>query len=559
MSLNFPQTTVNNERPVGTTFVSTYSNKHGGVVSESLGPEALAGDLIAEYGDAVDVEHFDLQLDDIDTIVKKLSERRPAIVGVSIKIGGTEQTKQVISAINQLPYKPLLVLGGVVPTFAAVQLLDQYPNAVIAIGEGEMTMRGLVEVSQGTRGLETVPGITYLREGSLQTTPIERIDLAELHLPARITTKRVFDELNGLVWFEGSRGCDWHCTFCSRRELRGDGFSGNISPTHVADDLEILSNLGIKSVHATDDDWGGDPERSLLIAEEVIARGIDIRWSISTRADHIWVEPGPRDNPEQIAQQNNRLRYIMQRHKQAGLDRVFIGLESFSESQLKRYGKQISVQANYRALEVLWDLGIDVVAGYIPIDPLMTLEELNENLVGLRRTNMYRKVTNPLSVLRVQEGSPYLKMIRNREKQDGIQYITDRTNDLVFYDVINYADPRIQVIANLADEWVTEMYPVIFGLKMEVFSSTQDSRLSDQSASYCEALLFRFRELEMEFIETVTRHFLSGGTADRHLTGIVERFKLRRNQMVTEVQSTMTSLGLRFKDPALMAVFQQES
>lgn len=547
------------EKPVGTTFVSTYSNKHGGVVSESLGPEALAGDLRAEFGLAVNVKHFDLQLDDISSITSDLIEYQPAVVGVSIKIGGTEQTKEIIDTINKLPYKPLLILGGVVPTFAAVQLLDQYPNAVIAIGEGEMTMRGIVEVLQGKRDLESVPGITYMQEGMLRTTPIERIDLADLHLPARITTKRVFDELNGLVWFEGSRGCDWHCTFCSRRELRGDGFSGNISPTHVADDLEILSKMGIKSVHATDDDWGGDPERSLLIAEEIIARGLDIKWSISTRADHIWVETGPRDNPNEVVQQNERLKFIMQRHKQAGLDRVFIGLESFSESQLKRYGKQISVEANYKALEVLWDLGIDVVAGYIPIDPLMTLEEMQENLIGLRKTRMYKKVTNPLSVLRVQEGSPYLKMIRNREKQEGVKYITDRTSDLVFYDVVNYADPRIQIVADLADDWVTEMYPLIFGLKMEVFSSTQDSRLSDLSASYCESLLFKFRELEMEFIEAVTQHFLAGGSKDRFLVEIVSRFKLRRNQLTADARENMVRLGVQFKDPALAALFQQES
>jgi len=269
---------------------------------------------------------------------------------------------------------------------------------------------------------------------------------------------------------------------------------------------------------------------------------------MSTRADHIWRESTIHEDPADVAIENERLKYIMQRQLDAGLDRVFLGLESFSPSQLKRYGKQISVESNFRAVDILRNMGVDVVAGYIPIDPLMSLEELQENLVGLRSTGMYKKVTNPLSVLRVQEGSPYLKMVRSREKIDNIRYIGEHTEDLVFYDIENYKDSRVQIVADLADKWVSEMYPLIFGLKMDVFATTQDSRLNNTQSAWSEQTLHGFRELEMHFIESVTDHLSGGGRSDSDLKAIEEAFRANRHQMILKTEAEMRDLGIVIKD-----------
>jgi len=530
--------------------VSTYSPNHASVVSESLGSEALAGDLIGEFGDEVDVSHLDLQIEDMGSVKERVRKVGRGIVGVSAKIGSLAQLDEIVTSVRQGSENPSLVLGGVVPTFATDELLRRYPEAIIAVGEAELAMRGLVEHTRNQRALETIPGIAFIKDGEKIQTDPRRIDLADLRLPARLTTERVYKDHEGLVWFEGSRGCDWHCTFCSRRSLRGEGFSGNIPVSHVVDDLENLSRMGIRSAHASDDDWGGDTERNLAIAEEILARNIDMKWSISTRADHIWKEVRPGDNPEDIARENQRLEYIIRRQMAAGLDRVFLGLESFSPSQLKRYGKSISAHANYQAVKVLHELGVNVVAGYIPIDPLMDLGELRENLAGLRATGMYKNVSSPLSILRIQEGSAYLKMAQIRGRQDGVNYVGERSDDLVFYEIENYRDGRVQKIADIAKQWIVEMHPIIFDLKMELFSATQDSILTDLQQKWSENTLERFRELEMQMIESATNLLMIEPNGS--VSHIVNEFNKRRLNLLQEVSVEMAKMGVKLNNSSYL-------
>lgn len=539
-SISIPEYTA--EKPVDILLVSTFSPKHGAAIGESLGPEVLAGHVRGEFRNQVQVDHVDLQLDsDLGALAKRVHSTKPHILGVSVKIGAVQQTEKLMQQIDSLPWskeeKPLVVMGNVIPTFATFDLLTRFPGVVMAQQEGENVIRGLIEVIRGDKVLEQIPGITFLNHsGSPITTPSMRFDLRDRHLPARITTRRIVDELNGMVWIEGSRGCDFNCTFCSVRELHGGGFDGLIDPMSVVDDLEKLQRMGIKSVTFTDDDFGGDPGRTLIIANEIIDRNLDIIFSISTRADHVWVERPLRklQTASNLAAHNARLRYIMERLHQAGLVRVFIGMESGSPSQLRRYGKQVSVMGNYKALEILHEIGIDVVAGYIPIDQAMTLTELQENLDFLRKTGMYLRVTNPLSVLRVQVGSPYLKIMENK----GL--LGEKTEDLVFYRA-GFLDPRVQQIAELADRWVEDIYMLIFGLKGEVATITlgPDGR-TGATAQKVQNVLYGFRELEMRFIEAVTARLLE--QSDANLTPIVNHF-IEERKLLVDTTSKMIKQG----------------
>ena len=68
-----PSIKYNPSRPVNVLFVSTFSIKHGAAVSESLGSEVLAGHLIGKRGNAVKVDHVDLQLDpNIGDLAKRI-------------------------------------------------------------------------------------------------------------------------------------------------------------------------------------------------------------------------------------------------------------------------------------------------------------------------------------------------------------------------------------------------------------------------------------------------------------------------------------------------------
>ncbi|MEO6508674.1 MAG: cobalamin-dependent protein, partial [Patescibacteria group bacterium] len=128
--------------PVKVGLVSTFSPKHGAAIGESLGSEAIAGHLLGQYGKDIDVQHVDLQLDpDISELAQRIAADPPHILGVSVKIGAVPQLDEIMQAVERLPIpegrRPLIVMGGVVPTFATLDLLRRYPDAIMITKEGE--------------------------------------------------------------------------------------------------------------------------------------------------------------------------------------------------------------------------------------------------------------------------------------------------------------------------------------------------------------------------------------------------------------------------------------
>ena len=76
-------------------------------------------------------------------------------------------------------------------------------------------------------------------------------------------------------------------------------------------------------------------------------------------------------------------RAIISKLKTVGLRYVTIGIESMSESQLKRLGKQEITETHRNAVKILGEEGIHTQAYIILADPLVTREELIESLEGI--------------------------------------------------------------------------------------------------------------------------------------------------------------------------------
>jgi radical SAM superfamily enzyme YgiQ (UPF0313 family) len=109
-----------------------------------------------------------------------------------------------------------------------------------------------------------------------------------------------------------------------------------------------------------------------------------------------------------------------------GLDGVFIGFESNSAPQLRRYSKGIRKDVNYQAYRFLTEqLGIRVEMGFIALDPLMGNEwrqTMQENLEFVKATRMYEYSPAFISEMRALEGTVYLQMLEKHNlKRDLIE------------------------------------------------------------------------------------------------------------------------------------------
>jgi radical SAM family protein len=89
-------------------------------------------------------------------------------------------------------------------------------------------------------------------------------------------------------------------------------------------------------------------------------------WKINCRADAV--------DPELFVEM-----------REAGLHMVYMGLESGTEEGLKTLHKQITVEQNLRAVEILKQIGTRFEFGFMLLDPSSTFESVRANLQFLRK------------------------------------------------------------------------------------------------------------------------------------------------------------------------------
>ncbi|MFH1878324.1 MAG: radical SAM protein, partial [Candidatus Omnitrophota bacterium] len=346
--------------------------------------ESLAGDLRNQFGDLVDVEIIDMQNEiSENTLLKKIMGQRTDILGLSVRTMERKYAEKILDTLfsNSFPEssKPgIIVLGGHRPRVAPWDFLRDYPETVICTSEGEPALRGLVTefLKGGEIQLSNIPNICYFSKyASIQINAISPHDFNDFSIPSFDTIKDI-REKNGVVFIESGRGCPWNkCTFCNRRFSTGLPLGVRKVPVEtLLDELEILYKAGVSILSFTDLDFiAFDTERVERIARGILERGIKMKFWIQTRVDSIYID-GARE------EQNNRKKAALKLFKEAGLEKIFLGIESGSPSQLQRYKKGITIGSTKEAVTVIRELGLKLEAGYIPLDPFVTIKELKETL-----------------------------------------------------------------------------------------------------------------------------------------------------------------------------------
>lgn len=322
-----------------------------------------------------------------------------AVVGLSVKSGSLPLLARIIAAIRELPRPPVIVLGDALSTFAFREVLALFPEVICVIGEGEtafrMIIENILELGEVNReSLVSIPNLAFASEGNVVLTNRFREITATLFTPDRRFSRWTLRQ-RGILRVEGSRGCSWsRCQFCCIKSKYGSGDWRPFPISYMVQQLAEISSIGGRGPYFTDEDFfGGDLERAVEFSESVIAAKADrliaedLTFLIAARVNDI-VSPG-----------GWRALCAM---KDAGLREVFVGLESGSSNQLRRYGKLVTSDLNKQALGNLRDLGLEIDIGYILFEPEMTFEELRRNAAYLYELNLcdhYARLTKELRVL----------------------------------------------------------------------------------------------------------------------------------------------------------------
>jgi len=281
-----------------------------------------------------------LGISDERKIRRKIEKENPDIVGVTILTYHRFEAIPVINAAKKLGL--LVIAGGNHVTFDAENTLKNVPGVDIAvIGEGEETLQELAEVIDRGGPLDTVKGIAYRQNGEIKINPprpvIDNLDKLPF-IPYHLIPVEKYRYLAVM----GSRGCPYNCIFCCIPQL-SDNRLRLRSYKLVVDEIEHLVNTyGRRYFAFKDVNLFLDKEWAVNLCNEIIKRGIKIKWDCLGRVDL-------RDEG------------IFRLMKQAGCEMIIFGVESASEETLGLIHKGITKEDVRRSIKMAREAGIQCI------------------------------------------------------------------------------------------------------------------------------------------------------------------------------------------------------
>lgn len=394
--------------------------------------EHLGLGYIAAYARKYDlnVRIMDMPLNGwtLSTTIEEIKKYSCKLVGISIPFQDYgAQVLDFIRALKNKGFSSHFTVGGIFPTFAYEEILKECPEIdSVILGEGEITFTELAKkLVNGFEWRDTL-GIAYREKEAVIKNPkrplIENLD--EIPFPARDTLPAALQKLRFASMLT-SRGCYGGCAFCSVVPFFSSfGPRCRVRSTeNVIEELEMLYNqYGVRNIMFNDAEFAGgiavNGGKAIEIADEILKRNFHLNFSIQCRVNDIDIET---------------FRIL----KQAGLRRVFLGVESGSQAVLNRFKKGVSVEDNIKAVEVLGKLDIYLSMGFIMFDEMTTFQEISENLDFIKKVKSLMpkgKLQNVFIATRVLPlaGTEFERHLKETGKYQGSYLSYDyRLNDPV--------------------------------------------------------------------------------------------------------------------------------
>ncbi|MDP2860282.1 MAG: radical SAM protein, partial [bacterium] len=267
-------------------------------------------------------------------IEKRVREFAPEVVGITSMFTAFDRDVHSLAALVKKinPEIKVIVGGAHASSFPELVIKDKNIDIVV-IGEGEITFGEIVRALKNKKDYCRLKGTVARNKNKIFVNPGREYlaDLDRLPFPAyRLLPMKAYFEVakkspylmrqptTGII---SSRGCPGNCCYCSIHSVWGHTWRGR-SPENVVSEIEFLiKNYKVKEFSFLDDSLACSPERLEKLCEEIIKRGLDIKWS----------------TPNGIAHWNLNKR-LLDKMKAAGCYRITFGIESASPQTRKFIG-----------------------------------------------------------------------------------------------------------------------------------------------------------------------------------------------------------------------------
>ena len=307
----------------------------------------------------------------LEQAVVEILKRPAKVIGFSVMQRALPSVKLLVDRLRKEGVTSHICCGGFTATLSAKHILEWIPAVdSIVLGEGEETFSHLVKAVKESSDWEHIPGTALRQNGSIVINqPATKVDIDLLPWPSRDLLPVCFEKTN-YATILASRGCYGICTFCSNQAFERTSIGSNWrgrNPVDMVDEIEGLKRAhGVKVFKFNDPNLFGPGlngrQHVVDICNEIIGRNIgDLHLMGFCRSNDIDLE-------------------VAQLMRRAGFERVLIGIESANSTVLRLFRKGESLRTIRQSIDILRQVGIGIVPGFMIFNPYTTIETLEVDI-----------------------------------------------------------------------------------------------------------------------------------------------------------------------------------
>ncbi|MFH1463797.1 MAG: radical SAM protein [Pseudomonadota bacterium] len=302
----------------------------------------------------------------LEQAAPSIQEYDPHIVALTSKTLGWPAVLEIAQLVRRVAPRALVVVGGPHMTIYPKESLTWDCIDVTAVGDGEDTLLEICERIEGGDAPWDVPGTAARRpDGEVVLNPprplnhdLDRFPFTAFDLMP-MERYHCLTVLKPMATMVTSRGCPWHCGYCSQVYSEKLRFR---SVEAVVEEMAWLEKTwGIREIVMFDETFTIGKQRMLRFAEEVARRDLEVRFNIRARVDTVDRE-------------------VLVALKRAGLRSIHMGVEAGTDRMLKVMNKGISRDACVKAFTAARLAGIETRGYFMLGYPDTTEHDLAETI-----------------------------------------------------------------------------------------------------------------------------------------------------------------------------------
>ena len=288
-------------------------------------------------------------------------------------------------------------------------------------------MPELVSKISNRQDVFSVPNLFHRYDGKLIINDTMCADLDKLQYPERLYSDIIIS--NGYSFsMSSSRGCGYaNCGFCflpKYQKISGQPKHRFKNPQVVVGEIkDLIYKLDIKKLSFCDEDFFGDKNgiaRAIDLFQLLIQENIKIKLHVNARVQTII----------QLAR-----RGLLKLCTEAGVAYMYVGLESYNDSALKRYDKNISTSDIDYVVNELDKHNILINPGLITFDPKLSIDEVKNNIDLFKKIRYYDAFMFTRRLMIYPDASQKIKELQITE-----DYFTQQPTKLLYNAMSKYRD-----------------------------------------------------------------------------------------------------------------------